>query len=276
MDKGELIGAGRTADVHAWGDERILKLFQDWMPAAAIEREFAITRVAREAGLPVPASDEIVKIDGRLGIVLERVRGPSMLKILETRPWEISSISRLLAELHARMHACILPLESFNQREQIERGIERAKGISEMEKQAILSILAGCPDGKVVCHGDFHPDNVILTEQGPVIIDWMTGTRGHPLGDVARTALLFQTGGLPPGISFGMRLLINALRELIFSLYLKRYLQIRPASRSEVAAWRLPLLAARLSEVEGYPKEKKLILGRIRAGLAKRELAKSE
>ena len=271
MQKGPLTGSGRTADVHAWGDDRILKLFQDWMPAAAIEREFAITRLAREAGLPVPAAEELVEADGRLGIVFERVRGISMLEILETRPWEIFSMSRLLAELHAKMHASLLPPDSYSQRQRIERGIEWAKDLSEKEKQTIFDMLAQLPDGNVVCHGDFHPDNVLMSDHGPVIIDWMTGTRGHPLGDVARTALLFQTGGLPPRVSFAMRLLINSSRRLIYSIYLNRYLQIHSGSRREIDAWRLPLLAARLFEVEDYPKEKKFILERIHAGLVKKE-----
>ena len=109
MEKGQLIGAGRTADVFAWGDEQVLKLYQDWMPAVAIEREFAITRLARSAGLPVPAAEEMLHIDGRLGIVFERIPGTSLLKILAARPWRLISISRLLADYHARMHACSLP-----------------------------------------------------------------------------------------------------------------------------------------------------------------------
>jgi uncharacterized protein (TIGR02172 family) len=269
MEKGSLIGSGRTAEVYAWGEECILKLYQDWMPSISVEWEFRITRRAREAGLPVPAAEEILQVDGRQGIVFERVRGISMLADLVARPGAILSISRILAELHARMHACMLPPDTYSQRQQIERGIDLAKGLSEAEKQAIRDILACLPDGNAVCHGDFHPDNVIMTDHGPVIIDWMTGTRGHPLGDVARTALLFQTGGLPPGLSFPMRLMINASRRLIYSTYMRRYLQIHPVSRSDIDAWKLPIYAARLFEVEGYPAEKKLILRRIRAGLAR-------
>jgi uncharacterized protein (TIGR02172 family) len=268
MEKGSLIGAGRTADVYAWGDDRILKLYQDWMPAAAIEREFAITRLAHGTGLPVPATEELVKVDGRLGIVFERVRGTSMLKVLEARPWEGVPIARLLAEYHAKMHEHVLPPDIYSQREQIERGIEWAKDLSETEKQTILAMLARNPEGNAVCHGDFHPDNLLLTDHGPVIIDWMTGTRGHPLADVARTTLIIQTGGLPPRVSFAMRLLINASRAWMVSVYLKRYLQIHPASRSDIASWQLPLLAARLFEVENFPEEKLLILRRIRAALA--------
>ena len=268
VEKGPLIGAGRTADVYAWGKDRILKLYQDWIPATAIEREFAITRLADSAGLPVPATEELVRVDGRMGIVFERIRGTSLLKALEARPREIISIAYLLAEYQARMHACVLPPDIPNQREQIKQGIEWAKDLSENEKQVICAILARLPEGNALCHGDFHLDNILMTDHGPVIIDWMTGRRGYPLGDVARTVLLIQAGGPPPGINFAMSLLINVFRPWFVSVYLKRYLQIQPASRGEVDAWQLPLLAARLFEVENYPREQKLILKRIRTMLA--------
>jgi uncharacterized protein (TIGR02172 family) len=269
MEKGPLIGTGRTAQVFAWGDERILKLYQNWMPAVAIEREFAITRTARETGLPVPAAEEIVEVDGRKGIVFERVQGPSMLNVLSAKPWTLIAFSRQLGELHARMHACKLPPETYTQRQQIERGIELAHDLADNEKKTIRQILERLPEGDAVCHGDFHPDNILLTTQGPVIIDWMTATRGHPQADVARTALLFHTGGLPPNVPLHMRLLINASRAIMFKAYLDRYLQLNPVPRSSIHAWQLPMLAARLFEVENYPGEKKMILAQIRALQAK-------
>jgi uncharacterized protein (TIGR02172 family) len=269
VEKGALIGAGRTADVYAWGSERVLKLYQDWMPERAIEREFELTRLARAAGLPVPAAEEMLQVDGRLGIVFERIVGKSLLKILETHPWKLVSIARLLAEYHARIHACNLPPEAPGQREQIEQGIAWAKDLSEGEKQSILALLARLPNGNVICHGDFHPDNLLMTEKGPVIIDWMTGRGGHPLADVERTVLLMQTGGLPPGVSPAMRLMINAFRSGLLAIYLARYRQIQPAARADIGAWELPLLAARLLEVESYPDEKQLILKRIRSMLEK-------
>jgi Ser/Thr protein kinase RdoA (MazF antagonist) len=163
VEKGALIGAGRTADVYAWGDEQVLKLYQEWMPLRAIEREFETTRLARQAGLPVPAAEKMLQLDGRLGIVFERIVGKSMLKILEARPWQLVSIAHLLADYHARMHACSLPPKAPGQREQIEQGIAWAKDLSEDEKQSILAVLAHLPDGNAICHGDFHPDNILVT-----------------------------------------------------------------------------------------------------------------
>jgi uncharacterized protein (TIGR02172 family) len=269
IEKGALIGAGRTADVYGWGDNHVLKLYQAWMPAIAVEREFNITRLARAAGMSVPAAEEMLQVEGRLGIIFERIRGISLLKTLETRPWRLIFISRLLAETHARMHTCNLSSETANQRDQIEQGIAWTKDLSETEKQAILAALARLPDGNALCHGDFHPGNIIMTNHGPVIIDWMTGHRGHPLADVARTVLIIQTGGLPLGLPPVMRLLIDASRSWLVTIYLARYRQIRSASRSEIDAWLLPLLSARLMEVENYPREKQIILKRIRNMLVK-------
>jgi Ser/Thr protein kinase RdoA (MazF antagonist) len=267
MEKGALIGSGRTADVYEWGNDRILKLYQEGMPAVAIEREFATTRLAGGTGLAVPAVEEMLEVNGRLGIVFERIRGPSMLKVLEERPWEILSISRLLAELHARMHTCHLPPGTNSLYEQIERGIGWANDLTDPEKQTIQTVLANLPTGNALCHGDFHPDNILLSDHGPVIIDWMTATRGHPPGDVARTSLLIKTGGLPPRLTLLLSMLINGSRRFMISTYLKRYQQIQPVSRREIDEWTLPLLAARLFEVEAYPLEKKLILKRIRGTL---------
>jgi uncharacterized protein (TIGR02172 family) len=270
MEKGPLIGQGRTADVYAWGSDRVLKLYQSWMPAIPIEREFSITRTARSAGLPVPTADELVEIEGRFGIIFERVEGPSMLKVLERRPWRFAQNTRQLAELHAHMHTCTIPPGQYTQHQQIERGIEMTEALPDEAKERITGVLAQLPEGQAVCHGDFHPDNVLLTSHGPVIIDWMTGTRGHPLGDVARTSLLFQTGGLPPRVPFHMRVIINATRAILHAIYLDRYLHLHPATRKQVSAWQLPLLAARLFEVDNYPQEQKIILKRIEAILKRK------
>jgi len=66
-------------------------------------------------------------------------------------------------------------------------------------------------------------------------------------------------------------LLINASRSRLVTIYLARNRQIRSASRAEIDTWSLPLLAARLFEVENYPREKQLMLKRIRTMLAKME-----
>lgn len=269
MEKGEWIGQGRTADAFVWGQDRILKLYQPHMPPESVKQEFVFTQAARTAGLPVPAADDLVEVEGRPGILFERVSGPSMLKVMITQPWKIASLASLLAELHARVHRCEVPVGLRTQRQQIESAIQSCPDLSASAIQAVLAHLYQRLQGQQLCHGDFHPDNVLMTPGGPVIIDWMTGCRGNPLGDASRTIMIFRTSGLPPGPPSFFKHGFRLFRRLVLSSYQKRYLQIHPAAPQELAAWQLPLLAARLREVTAYPREKQMILAQVLAMLEK-------
>jgi aminoglycoside phosphotransferase (APT) family kinase protein len=56
-------------------------------------------------------------------------------------------------------------------------------------------------------HGDFHPGNVVLTQRGPVVIDWRNTTEGPPdlseteIGRLEQAASLIEvlSGGRSPG-----------------------------------------------------------------------------
>ena len=263
MDQEALIGQGRTAGVYAWGEGRILKLYQEWMPASAVEREYIVTCAAHDAGLPVPAAYELIEMEGRHGIIFERIVGTSLLASLQKKPWTLVAVARRLGELHAQIHANPAPADLPGQRQQIEEGILAGRDLPEAGRTAALAHLRQLPEGQALCHGDFHPDNILLSARGPVIIDWLTGTRGDPLADVARTSLLFETAGLPPGTPAIAGLVINLSRSLLHSIYLGRYLQLHPARRGQIDCWRLPLLAARLREVENYPREKQVVLSNL-------------
>ena len=56
--------------------------------------------------------------------------------------------------------------------------------------------LESTPKHNRVCHGDFNPSNVIVTDDGKVyVIDWAHVTQGNSSADVARTYLLFNLNG---------------------------------------------------------------------------------
>lgn len=262
MSKGEMLARGRTAEVYAWKDGQVLKLFlKDW-PVDSVEHEAQVTGAVHKAGLPVTAVEGIVEVEGRLGIVLERVDGPSMLQVLTSRPWRIGKLARTLAELHAAIHSCEMP-ELPSLREELGRGIREVE-LPEETKEAVLSHLKQLPDGKTICHFDFHPDNILMSSHGPVVIDWANPRRGDPMADVAATSLLFRLAPLPQFMAG--QWLINLLRARLHSIYLKRYLQLRPSSREQIAAWELPLVTSRL--LDNIPEEKALLLAFIEKTLS--------
>jgi Ser/Thr protein kinase RdoA (MazF antagonist) len=150
-----------------------------------------------------------------------------------------------------------------SQREQILFGLDHADGLAPEQKNRILQVLATLPDGESLCHGDFHPDNVLLTAKGPIIIDWMTGTRGNPAADLARSLVILETSALPPHIPALQRNLFDLVRKTLVNTYRSQYLLRSPYSKQELNAWQIPLLGARLFEVSEYPLEKALLLKRI-------------
>jgi len=135
-------------------------------------------------------------------------------------------------------------------------------------KQVALEALAQLPEDTVLCHGDFHPDNIVLSARGPIILDWTDATLGHPLADVARTALLMQHAAVPPHIPG--RWLIETGRALWYRLYLRRYCQLRSISPAQVNSWLLPVAAARLSE--GIPEEEERLLALVERASVKMKI----
>ena len=261
-EKGPMIARGRTAEIFAWKDNQVLKLFLDRFPAAGAEHEARLTQAVHEAGLPAPAVEGTVEVDGRSGIVFERVEGPSMLELLTSKPWKLFRLARTLAELQAAIHSCEAP-ELPSLRRRLEEKIRAVALLPTKTKEAVLEVLAELPDGRAVCHGDFHPDQIIMSSKGPIIIDWIDATQGNPLADVTRTCLLLRMGEVPSFMA--RRWLINSVRALFHSIYLRRYLRLRSGSREQIAAWLLPVAAARLSE--DIPEEEPRLLALVEANL---------
>ncbi|MFQ5986454.1 MAG: phosphotransferase family protein [Thermoplasmata archaeon] len=261
--QGTRVRVGRTAEILAWGDGLVLKLLSEGLPKRMAEEEARATGRLHELGLPVPRVEGVVEEQGRHGIVLERIQGPSMLSRLTRFPWPVTRMARVLANLHRSIHRHRVP-ELPPLRGELDRRIREAPGLSVEEKGEARDALRELPDDSVVYHGDFHPGNILLAPQGPVVIDWIDAHRVHPSADVARTILLLRLGELPEGTSG--RWLINRLRRRFLRAYLKRYEGIRPLPPEELKAWSLPVAAARLAD--GIPQEQRKLVAMVRATLA--------
>jgi aminoglycoside phosphotransferase (APT) family kinase protein len=241
------IAAGRTAEIYPYADGKVLKLFLPTIPRAWIDKEIEIGRYIQKAQLPVPKVYERAEINNRVGIVYERIEGPSLLNELATKPWNVVRYGRLLAKLHVQIHEIQAPAELETQREWTKGGIPASEKLAEDLKARILQLLGALPDGNMLCHGDFHPGNIIITSNGPVIIDWMTVSQGVPSGDVARTSIILEAAKAPEGTP--MRWLLEWIRKLLLATYLNTYLQLRPDIKESLAGWQAVMAANFLSDV---------------------------
>lgn len=241
------IAMGRTAEIYSYGEGKIVKLFFSTTPQSWIDKEIEIGRYIQEAKLPVPKVYEKVAIDYREGIVYEKIKGPALLNELATKPWNVVKYSRLLAKLHVKIHEVQAPENLETQREWATGGIPTTDKLSNNLKENILRLLDKLPDGNKLCHGDFHPGNIILTKSGPVIIDWMTVSKGVPSGDVARTLTILEAAKAPEGTP--LRWLLEWIRKKFLASYLKTYLQLSPDIKESLGAWQSVMAANFLSDV---------------------------
>lgn len=255
------IAVGRTAEVFAWENGKVLKLYREGFDPADAVYEHELALKVQNTGLPVPAVYDLIEIQNRRGIIYERVDGPSMLEVIEARPLNMVRQITLLGELHADMHThqgTGLP----SQRQRLIHKLNGAALLPGMLKEAALEALNNLPDGNKVCHGDFHPGNILMTTAGAIVIDWIDASCGNPIADVARTLVLIKAAHLPSNSLFGW--LVRLGRQSITANYLRSYFKHAQDERQQLKTWFPIIAAARLSE--NIPQENDRLLEMARSG----------
>jgi aminoglycoside phosphotransferase (APT) family kinase protein len=251
------LGAGREADVYAFGDAAVVKLYRQGFGGHRAES----AALASLAGNPVaPRLLDVVERDGRTGLVVERLAGPDMLTLLQRRPWRVLSVARSLAGAHLAVHSVQAPAELADLRQVLAERIRDA-AIPRHLHDFVSGVLDGLPDGDRLCHGDLHPGNVLLTADRAAVIDWGAATRGAPEADHARTLLLLRWADPLPGTPPVSRALIAAGRALLAAAYARAYRHVRPPTAHQHRSWLVVNAAARLSE--GIRTERESLIDRL-------------
>ena len=157
-------------------------------------------------------------------------------------------MARICGEVHAQLHEVQAPRAIPSLREALKRRIETTGPLPQHLAEFALGALGGLPEGDALCHGDFHPGNILLAGDEPVLIDWTNARRGDPAADVARARMILRLGEPPPGTSIALRLMALAGRNLLLTLYLRSYRRLRPLDMAAVKRWEIAIAAARLAE----------------------------
>jgi tRNA A-37 threonylcarbamoyl transferase component Bud32 len=247
MEKGQLIARGRTAEVYLWGDDCILKLFYHWVPDSWIAVEEVLSRKIANTDLPVPACYGLVEDGERKGILFQRLNGRTYLNIISKQMFSLTKYARQMAQIHMQIlehHDATLP----SLKERLQTSISESKVLSGELRTFCLQILNELPDGDSICHFDFHPDQIMQTENGYYIIDWSAACRGNPCADIARTSYLLTMSGVGhlPKI---LQALIGVVRNKMYTVYISEIQRLNPAyDFASIEKWIIPIAAARLAE----------------------------
>ncbi len=252
----ERIGQGREAEVFACGNGQLLRLMRDPAGRARTERQLTAMEAARKGGLCVPHVVGAVEVNGRPGLVMERLDGVDLLTLMGKRPWRSFWVGMALGRTHALTHRITAPGSLPRARDELRERIVGSVLVPRSMKDLALSLLAGLRDGDALYHGSFHPGNVVAKrpraprgETSPLgVIDWTQAARGHALADVAKTLLLIETCEPPPGTSSRVKALATLGRQVLALIYLKAYRRASALDFSDLQRWKFVQAVARLSE----------------------------
>ena len=245
---GRLLAVGNVAEIFEYGS-RVLKLYKSPAGKAAAFREASIHAAVEALDLPVPGICGVEPFGDRWGLVFDRVEQPSFAEQMRDHPEHASRYIDNMVRLQIRIHAQAAP-EFAKLKARLAANIALTRLLDDGQKQDFLARLPAMPDGECLCHGDFHPMNILGDMSGPVVIDWADARRGEPAADACRSYLLLK---------------LHAPQWA--TAYLDAYCRAAGTARGAVLDWLPYVAAAKLAEE--VPSEIKRLL-KIVASLSRR------
>lgn len=236
---GEPYAFGYTADVFKTGSS-VLKVFSKEFTKDLIFREAYIGAAVESTELSVAKILGVRTEEGFWVIESEFIEGTDLLKDIFGASMTgdaagVQEVIRQTARLQAKMNACeVAALPSYKEYARVR--IANNDAISAACREKTLAYLADLPEGNKLCHGDFHPQNVLKSPQGELfIIDWVEAGYAPAACDAARTYMNLKH--LPP---------VPPLQNPAFRMadvFMETYTQKTGIREEEITAW-LPVHAA--------------------------------
>ncbi len=245
MDRiGPLIGSGKVAETFEYGSDA-LKLYRNPEARSTAFAEAAILAIVGDHGLPVPQAIGAGHFAGRWGLVMSRASGRPLAELALSDAALVPAVLDAMVALHLRVHRQTeLRLHPLKLR--LADRLAAAPRLGDGLRRRLLALFATLPDGNRLCHGDFHPFNLIGSPADATIVDWPDATAGPPAADACRSYLLMLQGGAQ-----------------FAEPYLERYAAASGLARGDILAWLPVLAAARLCE--NVPEEEDRLLELARA-----------
>lgn len=217
-----------------------LKVFGDSYSKSDILNEAINQARVEETGLNIPKIREVTRIDGKWAIVSDYIEGKTLAQIMKDEPEKKEEQLELFVSLQLEMHSKSCPLLT-PLRDKMQRKISQTD-FDATTRYDLHTRLDAMPKHSKLCHGDYNPSNIIISESGgPYILDWSHATQGNASADAARTYLLFWLCGDTQGAD----------------RYLSLFCKMSNTAKQYVQKW-MPIVAASQS-VKGNEAEREFL-----------------
>jgi hypothetical protein len=229
-----------------------------------IDYEIKATIAASASGAPAPDVLGTEKVDGRTGIILPRYDGRSILELIARGTMSAVDAGATLAGVHADLHAGRYRANLWSFRIFVDAMAPRlaGRGVPPDVIERSREIARELPDEPTLCHGDLHFGNVLLTDNGPRIIDWTSAMSASPLVDVARQHLTLAVFHLPREYQVARR----GAEESFMRTYAVLTRTTEEALRVATQPYATVMAAMRITETGCDDRERDALIEFVRSG----------
>ena len=193
MSLDRIIAVRNNKTVYRDGDKALKVFDQTYLKSDVLNEAMNQARV-EETGLRIPKILGVTMTDGKWTIISEYIKGKTLSDLMSENPEKKEEYLNLFVDLQLEMHSKTCP--GLNKlKDKMNRKISQTD-LSATARYDLHTRLESMPKHNKVCHGDFNPSNIIISEDGtPYILDWSHATQGNASADAARTYLLFWLDG---------------------------------------------------------------------------------
>lgn len=260
----ESIGFGRQSDVYEH-DGQAFKVYKDWVSIEQIQYEADISQKVAAVCSFAPEFYGMIEQDGKYTLKFEYIKGNMLAAVLGRNLFKLKKNAQRLGKLHRQVHEnTVSGLRTTA--DKFERSLLQYKYINQDNLNKLMEFLKKSEKAVSLCHGDLHPENVIVEDNGKMrVIDWVDAYCGDPLSDVARTYYLLKHG-TPPGEKPNfLRTVEQQAKVLIGREYLKSYFNGNSIPVKDLDMWGLIIRIHRYWE--GIEEEKEALEESIAFGI---------
>lgn len=175
-------------------DDAFVKVFGDEYTKSGILNEALNQARVEETDLNIPKIRAIEVVDGKWSIIMDFIEGTTLSEKMRANPEKSEEYLEMFVDLQRLVLSKRVPM--LNKLKDKMNARISAADLDATTRYDLHTRLDSLPKHYNLCHGDFHPSNIIITADGtPYIIDWAHATQGNASADVARTYLMFYLEG---------------------------------------------------------------------------------
>lgn len=182
----QIIGKGFAGTVYRLSDDLILKLYAEGITREMVEAEKIRAEKAFLHDIPTAVSYDVVKHGNQFGIVFELMNAKNLAEVFAAEPDHFEDIVRHQAHFLRKLNQTTFDAESLpSMKDNYKWRLSKTdEFLSHEEIQSLNKLIDDIPDRQTFLHGDFHPKNIMLSDDEFTLIDMADVALGHPIFDL--------------------------------------------------------------------------------------------